>query len=79
MQGMVRCMFCVVCRVIIMIKRIKENWKNIQKFIRDEFDISDVSFETWISPLVPIKVHSDIDKNPILDVLIPQDEDYFKK
>ena len=79
MQGMVRCMFYIICRVIIMIKRIKENWKTIQKFIRDEFDISDVSFETWISPLVPIKVHSDIDKNPVLDVLIPQDEDYFKK
>lgn len=62
-----------------MIEKIKQNWQAVQNYIRNEFEISDVSYETWISPLVPIKTHHDTEKNLVLDVLIPQDENYFKK
>ena len=65
--------------VIIMIDKIKQNWAAIQSYIRDEFEISDVSYETWISPLVPVKTHHDSEKNLVLDILIPQDENSFKK
>ena len=62
-----------------MIDKIKQNWQAIQTYIRDEFEISDVSYNTWILPLVPVKTHHDADKDLVLDVLIPQDEESFKK
>ncbi|MDO4939612.1 MAG: chromosomal replication initiator protein DnaA [Lachnospiraceae bacterium] len=62
-----------------MIDKIKQNWTAIQNYIKDEFEISDVSFETWILPLVPLNTHHDSEKNLVLDVLIPQDENSFKK
>lgn len=62
-----------------MIDKIKQNWQAIQTYIRDEFEISDVSYNTWILPLVPVKTHHDADKELVLDVLIPQDEESFKK
>ncbi len=65
--------------VIIMIDKIKQNWSAIQNYIKDEFEISDVSYETWILPLVPVKTHHDAEKDLVLDILIPQDENSFKK
>ena len=61
-----------------MIDKIKQNWNNVQEFVRDEFDVSDVSYNTWILPLVPIKTHRDSEGDLVLDVLIPQDEKSFK-
>lgn len=65
--------------VIIMIDKIKQNWQSIQTYIRDEFEISDVSYNTWILPLVPVKTHHDADRELVLDVLIPHEEESFKK
>lgn len=48
---------------------IKENWEEIKENVRTEYDLSDVSFKTWI---IPLKCH-DV-KNDIVTILIPSDQ-----
>ena len=47
---------------------IIEKWESIKEKVREEFEISDVSFRTWIAPL---KIHSVKDDNVV--ILIPSD------
>ncbi len=39
------------CRRLIMIKRLQENWDNILLYLKEEHDIMDVSYRTWLLPL----------------------------
>jgi chromosomal replication initiator protein len=55
---------------------IKDNWENIKDTVRNEYDISDVSYTTWINPLV---FHDINDENNILTILIPSDQNHFQK
>ena len=48
---------------------IKENWELIKQNIRDEYEISNISFDTWIKPLEFYDVTDDIVK-----ILIPSDQ-----
>jgi len=48
---------------------LKENWDLIKENIREEYDISKVSFDTWIKPLEFYDVQDDIVK-----ILIPSDQ-----
>ena len=48
-----------------MIKQIKDKWTFILETMKKEFELSEVSFNTWISPL---KVHSL--NNNVLKVLV---------
>lgn len=48
---------------------IKENWDHIKEMVRNEYEISEVSFNTWIMPL---KFHSVKDNTVI--ILIPSDK-----
>ncbi len=36
-----------------MIIEIKEKWPEILETIKSEHEISDVSFKTWLQPLIP--------------------------
>lgn len=47
---------------------IMEKWESIKEKVREEFEISDVSFRTWITPL---KIHSV--KNDTVVILIPSE------
>ena len=41
------------------INTIKQKWTDILDYIKNEFEVSDVSYDTWLSPLVPKSVDSD--------------------
>ena len=46
-----------------MIDRLKENWDAIKDTLKENYDISKVSYDTWI---VPMEIHNDI-----LKILLP--------
>ena len=48
---------------------IKEKWEEIKESMKKEYDLSPVSYSTWISPL---KYGST--KNNIVTILIPSDQ-----
>ena len=48
---------------------IKENWEEIKESLRKEYDLSDISFSTWVSPLKYGYTEGDIVK-----ILIPSDQ-----
>ena len=37
--------------VMIMLEDLKENWQKIKENLRDEYEITNVSYNTWIAPL----------------------------
>ncbi len=49
------------------IVEIEEKWSDILKYVKDEHELSDVSYNTW---LLPLKVYS-VDQN-IVTILVPQ-------
>ena len=48
---------------------IKENWDLIKQTLRKEYDLSDISYTTWIEPLNFFQV-----KDNIVTILIPSDQ-----
>lgn len=48
---------------------MKERWDEIRDSIRKEYDLSDISFNTWIAPLKLYNVENDI-----VTILIPSDQ-----
>ena len=53
---------------------IKENWDLIKETIRKEYDLSDISYNTWIKPLA---FHSE--KDDIITIIIPSDQAHALK
>lgn len=53
---------------------IKENWDLIIETIRKEYDLSDISYNTWIKPLT---FHSE--KDDIVTIIIPSDQAHALK
>lgn len=43
-----------------MFDKINENWNEIKEYIRDEYEVSNVSYETWIEPLILSSVEGDV-------------------
>lgn len=50
-------------------EQIKEHWEEIKQSIKKEYDLSDISYNTWIMPL---KLYEEKDKN--VSILIPSDQ-----
>ena len=48
---------------------VKEKWDNIKDTLRREYDLSDISYNTWVSPL---KLH--VVENDTVTILIPSDQ-----
>ena len=48
---------------------IKENWSLIKETLRKEYELSDVSYHTWIEPLAFHRV-----KNNVVIIIIPSDQ-----
>ena len=48
---------------------MKERWDEIKESIRKEYDLSDISFNTWIAPL---KIYSV--ENDTITIMIPSDQ-----
>ena len=59
-----------------MLEEIKEKWDEILLNIKEEHDISEVSYRTWLLPLIPDSVDKDI-----LTILVPDSAfiSYVKK
>ena len=55
-----------------MIEKIKENWQKILLILKEEHDISDISYHTWLEPLVPYSFD-----NNTLTVIVP-DQTFLK-
>lgn len=53
---------------------IKENWELIKDTIREEYELSDISYKTWIKPLDFYSV-----KNDIVTIIIPSDQAHALK
>ena len=43
-----------------MITEIKEKWPLILEKIKTEYEISEISFKTWLRPLAPYSIHNDV-------------------
>jgi len=50
---------------------IEARWDEIKNNIKDEYDISPISFETWI---VPLKIYDE--KNNVIRIIVPSDQDH---
>ena len=48
---------------------VQENWELIKKTVKKEYDLTDISFNTWIMPL---KLHTL--ENDIVKIIIPSDQ-----
>lgn len=48
---------------------IKENWLTIKETIRREYNISDISYQTWVAPLEFYNVEDDV-----VNIIIPSDQ-----
>lgn len=48
---------------------IKQNWENIKDMVRREYNISEISYKTWIAPLEIYEVEEDTVK-----IIIPSDQ-----
>ena len=43
-----------------MLEELKSKWDEIKLIMKDEFDIADVSFKTWILPLEIYEIENDV-------------------
>lgn len=50
---------------------IKEHWEEIKEMVRVEYNISSISYDTWVKPLQLYKV-----ENNVITILIPSDTAY---
>jgi chromosomal replication initiator protein len=53
---------------------IKDRWNEIKEIIRKEYDLTEVSFKTWIAPLKFYKVEDDI-----VSIMIPSEQAHLLK
>ena len=53
---------------------IKDNWELIKETLRTEYDLSDISYKTWIMPL---SFHSE--KDDVVTIMIPSDQAHSLK
>lgn len=60
-----------------MLEKLKEKWADILLYLKEEHEVSDVSYKTW---LLPLKIYS-IDTNEVVTLLVPDSNflDYIKK
>ena len=59
-----------------MLEKIKEKWDDILHHIKEEHELTDVSFKTWLLPTQPYSV-----KGNTLQILVPDVQfiNYIKK
>lgn len=53
---------------------VKENWNLIKETLRNEYDLSDISYNTWVRPLDFYKVENDV-----VTIMIPSDQAHALK
>ena len=53
---------------------LKENWNQIKETVRNEYDLSDISYNTWVKPLSFNNI-----KDDIVTIMIPSDQAHALK
>ena len=53
------------------IDRIQSNWEAVLDYIRNEFEIAEISFNIWISPLKPMYMEKDENGGTVLAIQVP--------
>jgi len=53
---------------------VKESWDLIKETLRNEYDLSDISYNTWVKPLDCYKVENDV-----VTIMIPSDQAHALK
>ena len=68
--------FIHTMRSAAMLEKILEKWEEILLYIKEEYEIKDVSYKTWLNSLTPYSVDKDI-----LTIIVPDDIflNYVKK
>ncbi len=56
-----------------MLEELKSKWDEILRVLKDEYDIADVAFKTWI---LPLKVHSVVDD--VITIIVPEEQTGLK-
>lgn len=59
-----------------MMNYIKENWEQIKETVKNEYDLSDISYNTWIKPL---NFHTVNENEKAITILIPSDQAHALK
>lgn len=54
-----------------MIDKIKSSWDDIITFLRDDYELSPVSFNTWIKPMIPTSFETDTKGISTLVITVP--------
>ena len=54
-----------------MIDKIKSSWEEIITFLRDDYELSPVSYNTWIKPMIPTSIDKDSKGNYTLIITVP--------
>lgn len=57
-----------------MIDIITSKWEDIISFLRDEYDLSDVSYKTWILPIKPHHIETNSEGENILHIIVPEQQ-----
>ena len=47
---------------------IEENWQEILAMVKEEHDVSDISFKTWLQPL---RIYNIDEENKIITLMVP--------
>ena len=56
------------------VNQIRENWDLIKETLREEYDLSDISYNTWVKPLNFNNV-----KDGVVTIMIPSDQAHALK
>ena len=56
-------------KMVIKMNFIQENWELIKQTVKKEYDLTDISFNTWIMPLKLHNVEDDV-----VNIIIPSDQ-----
>ncbi|MDO4268426.1 MAG: chromosomal replication initiator protein DnaA [Eubacteriales bacterium] len=51
-----------------MLETLKEKWEQVLKYLKEEYEISKVSFETW---LLPLKIYSIKQPGNVVQIIVP--------
>ena len=55
-----------------MLEQLKEQWENILLHLREEYDVSEPSYDTWLLPLKPYAV-----ENNTVKILVPDSSPHY--
>ena len=51
---------------------IKNNWSDIKESIKKEYDLTDISYKTWVEPLKFLNVVNDV-----VNIVIPAEQSHM--